>query len=88
MKRTGNLSCSITLSLLLTCGSALAGVTTPNPSAPPEVKITGVATPNPEPPAPSGLAFETSQTAYQPFMNFELIDLIVIGLSNMGSNLL
>ncbi|HVG21591.1 MAG TPA: hypothetical protein VNI02_21320 [Blastocatellia bacterium] len=87
MKRIGNPACSITLSILLTAGTALAGVTTPNPAPPPpEFKINGVTTPNPEPPPPSGLTFETNGTAYQPFVSFDLIELIVTALSNMGSN--
>jgi hypothetical protein len=89
MKRIGNFACSITLSLMLTVGSALGGVTTPNPTPPPpEVKITGVTTPNPEPPPPSGLTLEPNQTANQTPVDLSLYELVLIALSNIGYGLL
>ncbi|HYP27657.1 MAG TPA: hypothetical protein VE262_13150 [Blastocatellia bacterium] len=90
MKRFGNFACAITLSMLLVAGSALAGVTTPNPTPPPppEVKVTGVTTPNPEPPPPSSIRLGTDQTAYQTSGSLSLFELVVIIMSNMGSNLL
>jgi hypothetical protein len=89
MKRFGNFACAITLSMFLIAGSALAGVTTPNPTPPPpEVKITGVTTPNPEPPPPSSIRFGTDQTAYQTSGGLSLFELVMIAISNMGSNLL
>ena len=89
MKRFGNFACAITLSMLLIAGSALAGVTTPNPTPPPppEVKITGVTTPNPEPPPPPSIRFETDQGAYHISGSLSLFELVMM-ISNMGSNLL